>query len=176
MTIYEKAQICAAQPFRSNGAYVISGGLGGLGLVAAKHILTHGGSTVVLLSRSGYVAYEAAELWEEITAMQECTVLVMRCDVAVRQQVDQLFTELAERGIAVHGILHAAGVLADGMLVNQLPDNFSKVCDPKVTGGWNLHHATLQQEGCMMLMYSSIAASLGSPGQSNYSYANGWLA
>jgi hypothetical protein len=73
-----------------SGAYVISGGLGGLGLVAAKHLLHHGASTVVLLARSGSVPNEAADLWHEVVAIDTGKVIVMRCDVSQHDQVEQV--------------------------------------------------------------------------------------
>ena len=165
----------AIPAFRSDAAYVISGGLGGLGLVAAKHLLQHGASTVVLLARSGCVPSEAAELWHELVALDGVTVIVMRCDVASQREVEQVFRELKRRGVAVAGVLHAAGVLADGMLANQTLAQFERVCAAKVTGGWNLHAATLCLPLDSFVTYSSVAASFGSPGQSNYSLANSWM-
>jgi myxalamid-type polyketide synthase MxaE and MxaD len=73
------------------------------------------------------------------------------------------------------GVVHAAGVIDDGLLLNQTSERFLRVCDPKVQGTWNLHEATAKRPLDFFILFSSVAAVLGSPGQSNYAAANAFL-
>jgi acyl carrier protein len=73
------------------------------------------------------------------------------------------------------GVVHAAGVIDDGLLLNQTSERFLRVCDPKVQGTWNLHEATAKRPLDFFILFSSVAAVMGSPGQSNYAAANAFL-
>lgn len=73
------------------------------------------------------------------------------------------------------GIIHAAGILEDATLLSQDRPKFERVLAPKVQGSWNLHTASLSKSLDFFVLYSSIAATLGAPGQSNYAAANAFL-
>jgi len=161
--------------FASDGAYIISGGLGGLGLVAARHLLLNGAESVVLLTRSGVVAYDSSDMWDEVCQYGASKVTVMRCDVGDSVAVSRMIAEVRSLHGRVCGVLHAAGTLEDKLLTNQSVSNFTRVCDPKMNGAWNLHSATLADPLSCFVMYSSITAVFGGAGQSNYGFANAWL-
>ena len=76
---------------------------------------------------------------------------------------------------SLKGVIHAAGVLQDGLLQNQTWESFDRVIQPKVIGGWNLHQATQDLDLDFFVLFSSIASVIGSPGQSNYTVANAGL-
>src|SRR6266571_316995 len=75
----------------------------------------------------------------------------------------------------LRGIIHAAGVLDDGVLLEQTPERFERVLAPKVRGSWNLHLLTQEMPLDFFVLFSSAASLLGSPGQGNYAAANAFL-
>ena len=159
---------------RPDRAYVISGGLGGLGLRAAAWLARRGARHLVLLSRRG--AREAAHL-DAIAELEAAGVAVevAAVDVSDRGAVGALVTELARAGRPVAGVLHAAGVLSDALLERQDPTRIRAVLTPKVEGVLALHEATRGQPLDWFIVYSSAASLLGSPGQTSYGAANAIL-
>ena len=75
----------------------------------------------------------------------------------------------------LHGVVHAAGVLDDGVLREQTAERFEKVMRPKVEGAWNLHELTQGKELEFFILFSSMSGVLGAAGQSNYAAANTFL-
>jgi myxalamid-type polyketide synthase MxaB len=121
-----------------NASYLITGGLGSLGLQVAKYLATHGARHLVLTGRSGVsTKYQRAEL-ETIKAIG-AIVKVVSTDISSTEGVKKLLATLPR----LQGIVHAAGVLADGMLMQQSSESFQKVAGPKVRGAWHLHTQTL---------------------------------
>ncbi|MCO1581926.1 type I polyketide synthase, partial [Crossiella sp. SN42] len=150
------------------GALVITGGTGGMGRVAARHAVhAWGVRELVLLGRRGPAAPGAAELVAELTEAG-ASVLVKACDVAVRAEL-----AAALDGVAVRGVIHTAGVLADALLADQTPERVAAVFAPKVAAAWHLHE--LAPEAELFVLFSSLAAVLGGAGQVNYAAANGAL-
>jgi len=135
----------------------------------------NGAESVVLLTRSGVVAYDSSDMWDEVCQYGASKVTVMRCDVGDSVAVSRMIAEVRSLHGRVCGVLHAAGTLEDKLLTNQSVSNFTRVCDPKMNGAWNLHSATLADPIQSFLLYSSITSALGAAGQSNYGFANAWL-
>ena len=156
------------------GAYVITGGMGALGLAMARRMVEEGACNLVLLSRSGQPAPALAPQWEWL---QRCSanVLSRKCDVSSRADVAKVFRSMKKAGIAVRGVLHAAGVLDDATIEAQDRAKLAAVYGPKVDGAWHLHEATLDLELDFFVLFSSISALLGSTGQANYAAANAAL-
>lgn len=156
-----------------DGAYVITGGLGGLGLVVARWLAEGGASRLVLTGRSA-PSPEATTAIDDLRALG-ADVAVVRGDVARRADVDTLVAAATAGGMPLRGIVHAAGVLEDEVVARVTPGAVERVWAPKVMGGWNLHEATLDHDLDLWLVFSSAAALLGSPGQLAYATANAWL-
>jgi acyl transferase domain-containing protein/thioesterase domain-containing protein/D-arabinose 1-dehydrogenase-like Zn-dependent alcohol dehydrogenase/acyl carrier protein len=155
-------------------AYVITGGMGALGLAMARRMVEEGACNLVLLSRSGAPSAVLQPQWQWL---QDCTanVLSRKCDVSSKTAVNKVFGALKRSGIIVKGVLHAAGVLDDATLETQDRAKFEKVYGAKVDGAWNLHDATQGMELDFFVLFSSISALLGSTAQANYSAANSAL-
>jgi acyl carrier protein len=102
-------------------------------------------------------------------------VVVARADVAQWEEMVQVFAEINRSMPPLQGIIHAAGVLDDGILLQQDWERFTKVMAPKVQGSWNLHRLTQEMPLDFLVSFSSASSLLGSPGQGNYAAANAFM-
>ena len=162
-----------ARVFRSDGAYIVTGGLGGLGLFLAAKMSAAGAGRIVLNSRSQPKAAALAE----ITRMRAngTEIEVVSGDIAQAETVDRLVSVATSSGLPVRGVLHAAAVVEDAILANITDELIERDWAPKVYGAWHLHRATTTQPLDWFCSFSSAAALLGSPGQGAYAAANSWL-
>lgn len=157
-----------------DAGYLVTGGLGALGLEVASWLADQGARHLVLAGRRGAATAEAKQAVQELTEAG-VQVLVSKTDVADGGQVNALLKEIRDTMPPLKGILHAAGVLADGILIEQDWDQFARVLSPKVAGGWNLAQETRDLDLDFFISFSSIASLLGSAGQGNYAAANAFL-
>ena len=162
-----------ANAFRSDGAYIVTGGLGGLGLFLASKMSAAGAGRVILNSRSEPKPAALAEIERMRAAGTE--VEVVSGDIASPDTVDQLVSVATSTGLPVRGVLHAAAVVEDAILANITDELVERDWAPKVYGAWHLHRATTSQPLDWFCSFSSAAALLGSPGQGAYAAANSWL-
>ncbi|HZU68918.1 MAG TPA: type I polyketide synthase [Ktedonobacteraceae bacterium] len=159
---------------RTDSTYLITGGLGGLGLAAARWMVEQGGvKYLVLTGRSGASAGTQPVLDELERAGAK--VLVIRADVSKEEAVAQMMETIRKTMPPLRGIIHAAGVLDDGVLLQQHWKRFSKVMAPKMHGSWNLHTHTLDMSLDFFVLFSSGASLMGSAGQGNYAAANAFM-
>ncbi|MDG2305441.1 MAG: type I polyketide synthase [Candidatus Binatia bacterium] len=157
---------------RPDATYLITGGLGGLGMEVAGWMAERGARDLILLGRSG--PGEAARDGIARLRAAGVTVRVARGDVSKIADMRRVWDEMAD-GPPLRGVIHAAGVLDDGMLLGQTAERFAAVMAPKVAGARNLHELTRDQNLDVFVLFSSAAALLGSPGQGNYVAANSYL-
>ncbi|TLG10277.1 SDR family NAD(P)-dependent oxidoreductase [Nocardia cyriacigeorgica] len=161
-------------PLRADGTVLITGGTGGLGAILARHLITaHGVRRLVLVSRRGQAAPGATELRDELRALG-AQVDVVACDTTDRAAVDAMLANIPPQH-PLTGVVHAAGVLADGLFAAMDAEQLTRVLRPKVDAAWNLHQATADLDLSMFVLYSSIAGVIGSAGQANYAAANVFL-
>jgi acyl transferase domain-containing protein/acyl carrier protein len=158
---------------QNDSTYLITGGLGALGLQVAQWLVEQGAQNLVLTGRHGVSpkSQPAIEQLEKAGAR----VLVVTADVSQPEDVSQMLATLNASMPPLRGIIHAAGLLADGMLLRQTWENFELVMAPKVAGAWNLHTLTKELNLDFFVCFSSISALLGSPGQGNYAAANAFM-
>ncbi|QYO65133.1 SDR family NAD(P)-dependent oxidoreductase [Leptolyngbya sp. 7M] len=162
----------ASPPIRPDSTYLITGGTGGLGLLMADWLVQQGAKHLVLLSRRiSPTTAPTIQAWQQ-AGVQVVTATV---DVADRSQLAQCLNNLESSLPPLGGIIHAAGVLDDGMLHQQTWEKFAAVLRPKLLGAWNLHQLTQTQPLDFYVLFSSATALLGSPGQANHVAANVFL-
>ena len=161
-------------PIRSDGAVLITGGVGGLGRYVAKWLASeHGVKDLVLTSRSGMNSPEAKTFVAELAELG-AAVTVAACDAADAGALGNVITELT-KARPLRGVVHAAGVLDDAVVTGLTPAQFGTVFAPKVDGAWHLHKLTQNLELDFFVLFSSIAGVIGTPGQANYAAANSFL-
>ena len=158
---------------RSTGTYLVTGGLGGVGLHVVRWLVREGARHLVLVGR-GAGAAQAREALSELE-QAGATITVEQADVARESELSEIVTKIQRSGEPLRGVFHAAGVLDDGILVQLSRESFAKVLSPKVLGAWNLHVLTQQLSLDCFLLFSSAASLFGSPGQGNYAAANSFL-
>lgn len=164
------AELFQAKPEVS---YLITGGLGKLGRQAARWLAEKGAQEVVLVSRRD-PDEPTREFLQEIEATG-CRVVVHAASLGSRDDVGALFQRFGDDLQPLAGVIHAAGVLDDGLLADQTWDRFERVLAPKVIGASLLHKFTRSLPLDFFILYSSAASVLGSPGQSNYATGNAFL-
>jgi NAD(P)-dependent dehydrogenase (short-subunit alcohol dehydrogenase family)/acyl carrier protein len=151
---------------------LITGGTGGLGAAVARHLAEkHGIKRLLLLSRRGQEADGAAQLIADLRALGAQTDVVA-CDVADRDALAALLGSL-ERPLGA--VVHAAGVLEDGLVELMTGEQLERVLRPKLDGTWHLHELTAEMAVSAFVLFSSVSGLIGSPGQGNYAAANAWL-
>ena len=158
---------------RRDGTYLVTGGLSGLGLVTARWLAQRGAGRLVLVGRRSLTPELAATL-DEFRA-GGTTVVAQSVDVSDAVALGELLEFIRKDGPPLRGVVHSAGVLDDGVLIQQDADRFARVFGPKVCGGWLLDRLTRCDPLDWFVMFSSVAAILGSAGQTNYSAANAFL-
>lgn len=159
--------------FRTEASYLITGGLGGLGLLTAKFLAARGARTLVLAGRSAPDA-DAQQACRELEA-DGVRVVVRQVDVARRPDVERMLADIDRSLPPLRGIVHAAGVLDDGMVRHLDRDRFAQVLAPKLAGAWHLHQLAEPLALDFFVLYSSFTAVLGTPGQGNHAAANAFL-
>ncbi len=158
---------------RPDATYLITGGLGGFGLAAAEWLVRRGARNLVLMSRSG-APKENRALLDALQA-SPASVVVARGDVSDERDVAQVLDRIRREMPPLRGILHAAMVLDDDVLVHLDERRMRTVMAPKVAGAWNLHRLSRQDEIDFFVPFSSIASVIGHPMQGNYAAANAFL-
>jgi amino acid adenylation domain-containing protein len=177
-------------PFTEGRTYLITGGLGGIGLTLAQHIAQKARARLVLLSRTGL---PSREQWpqrlaspeqndrsiEQIRAVQALEqlgseVLVLAADVSDREQMQRALEQVRSRFGAIHGVIHAAGLPGGGLIQLKTREQAEKVMAPKVAGTFLLGELLANAELDFFVLCSSLNA-FGGVGQVDYCAANAVL-
>ncbi|UVO12110.1 SDR family NAD(P)-dependent oxidoreductase [Mycobacterium sp. SVM_VP21] len=157
---------------RADGSYLLTGGLGGLGIVVARWLVARGAGRIVLNGRSEPAEQQRAVL-DELAAAAE--VVFVAGDISSPGVADRLVAAAQETGKPLRGVVHAAGVLGDGLVTAVTRESLESVWSAKAVGAARLHAATAAAQLDWWVGFSSMAALLGLPGQLGYATSNAWL-
>ncbi|MGO8719366.1 MAG: SDR family NAD(P)-dependent oxidoreductase [Acidobacteriaceae bacterium] len=156
---------------RPDGAYLVTGGLAGIGLAVAEWLSQRGAGQVILLGRSA----PGAEAVEVLDRMRAAGTSVTICQGDVSKETDVAAAlRSADQGPLL-GVFHCAGVLDDGALLQQDWERFERVLSPKLEGAYHLHRLTADKPLDLFVLFSSVASVFGSEGQANHAAANAFL-
>ncbi|WP_394843019.1 type I polyketide synthase [Pendulispora brunnea] len=160
-------------PLDAEGTFLVTGGLGSLGLATAERLVSSGARTLALVSRR----VPNAEQRSAIASLQAkgARVVTLQANVADVDDLARALEELRASAPPLRGVFHGAGVLEDGLLAGSSPEAFDRVLSPKLDGGWNLHRLTKDMNLEHFVLYSSATAVLGAAGQTSYAAANAFL-
>ncbi|MEM9271362.1 MAG: SDR family NAD(P)-dependent oxidoreductase [Cyanobacteria bacterium P01_F01_bin.143] len=158
---------------RGDSTYLITGGLGGLGLLVARWMVERGAKYLVLVGRSQASAVVQNQLQELEQAGAK--IVVYQGDVSQLESLTQIFAKIEQSLPPLKGVIHSVGVLDDGVIQQLSWERFAKVMAPKVQGAWHLHQLTEGLPLDFFILFSSAASLFGSLGQSNHSAANAFL-
>ncbi|KAF2167841.1 hypothetical protein M409DRAFT_53800 [Zasmidium cellare ATCC 36951] len=163
-------EIPAPLSLDGTASYVLSGGLGALGLSIANYMADHGARHLIFLSRSG----ASTETQQQALAALEkkgCKADAVKCDVCDSASMKEFAGQCQKRGWRVKGVIQAAMVMRDNVFENMTYGNWRKVVDPKVVGTWNLHKY-LPDDMSFFIILSSIIGIIGNTSQANYGTGN----
>jgi amino acid adenylation domain-containing protein len=167
-------QADASLPIFSDATYLVTGGTGGFGLETARWLVDNGARSLVLVARSRTPPAEAEETLNHLRSIG-AAVTVVSADVGTRAGVRAALAAVERTGKPLRGTVHAAGTIDDALIEKLAPDRIRRVFTGKVLGAWHLHELTRSAPLDFFVVYSSVAATLGSPGQAHYSAANRML-
>lgn len=158
---------------KNDACYLITGGVGALGLQVAQQFAQNGLQHLVLSSRQGITTDAQQAVIDQLKA-GGVNIQVVKADVALAEDVRRLIARCEEIA-PLRGIIHAAGIIEDGLIAKQSPAQFERVMRPKVDGTWHLHRFTQELDLDFFVCFSSAASMLGSQGQANYALANAFM-
>ena len=160
--------------FKADASYIITGGLGDIGLALTDWLIEHGAKQIALLSRrsTNDTYEEKKQIWQQ----QGVKVEVFSIDITNKQQLRDVLLRMTEKGFAaLKGVFHTAGLVMDATFAEQTMDTYQQVLAPKVLGAWYLHELTKRLPLDYFILFSSVASLIGTEGQSNYAAANTFL-
>lgn len=159
-------------PIQAEATYLITGGMGGVGLLTARFLVDRGARNIMLVGRS-----LPADIDARLKDMRKgnTSIQVLPADVSNAEDVARVITFIRDKMPPLRGILHAAMVLADTALGELDETSMNAVMAPKMLGAWNLHRETLDTPLDFFVSFSSITSILGNPFQGNYAAANAFL-
>ncbi|MFF3326342.1 SDR family NAD(P)-dependent oxidoreductase [Streptomyces sp. NPDC002889] len=160
-------------PVPTDGTVLITGGLGAVGRHIARLLAEHGVPRLLLTSRRGTDDPRTAEVTAELTALG-AEIEVAACDIADAAAVADVLGRIGD-ALPLRGVVHCAGILADGLVTELTPERLAQVLRPKVDGAAHLHRLTADTPLDLFLLVSSAAGVVGNAGQSNYAAANVFL-
>jgi acyl transferase domain-containing protein/acyl carrier protein len=159
---------------RADRSYLITGGLGAIGLHTASYLAQLGAGDIVLTSRRAPDA-DALRVIEELTERYRCRIHTFAADVSDESEVEKLLERIRAELPPLAGVAHLAGVLDDALLSQQSVERFRTTLAPKAFGACHLDRLTEDGELDFFIVSSSVSSLFGSPGQSNYATANALL-
>jgi natural product biosynthesis luciferase-like monooxygenase protein len=157
----------------ADATYLVTGGLGGLGLQIVEHLAGRGARRIAILGRRGPDAATAARL--DALRGRGVDVVVAACDIADPLRLAEALAAIERSDRPVRGVVHAAAVIDDAPLAEQHAARVASVLAPKLAGTWNLHTQLAARRLDFFVGFSSLVSIMGSPGQASYAAANAFL-
>ncbi len=159
----------------TEGTYIITGGLGGIGKALCLRLIEQGAQNLVILGRRHFndaIKNEISDL-----AIKDTVIHYMQTDLANFEQLKTVFQKIIKTMPSVRGIFHTAGLLSDAHILNVTPEQFLDVFQAKINGSLNLHllSTELKLNLKYFVLFSSISSLFGTPGQANYAAANAFM-
>ena len=158
---------------RPDAAYLVTGGLGGLGRPLIRWLFQHGARHLTVVTRR--IPDDSVRREFDQLVAGGLDLIIEVADVSDGIGMERAIRALDSRGRPLRGVIHAAGTLDDGVLQKLDWPRFRSVMSAKVDGAWNLHHLTRDHQLDFFVLFSSIASLFGSPGQGNHAAANAFL-
>ncbi len=155
--------------------YLITGGLGGIGILLCNYLIQQGITSIAILGRSPLTPKKQVEL--DKLSTPRINLSYYQADVSNLAQLKNTLFLIEKNMTAIGAIFHTAGILSDAWIKNLSYGQFEEVFKAKVDGAWNLHKLSLELALNLdyFVLFSSITSLFGSPGQANYSAANAFL-
>ncbi|MBF0202842.1 MAG: SDR family NAD(P)-dependent oxidoreductase, partial [Desulfamplus sp.] len=170
------AHFDGAIQIRKDASYLITGGLGDLGLLTARWLVEKKGArSITLVGRSEPSASALKQISDIESLDSDVRVNVVKADVSNYKQMADAVAEAQKDGMPLAGVIHSAGKLDDGVIASLTWKRVLEVLAPKVSGAWNLHQACTGLSLDFFILYSSIASQLAVPGQSSHAAGNAFL-
>jgi NADPH:quinone reductase-like Zn-dependent oxidoreductase/acyl carrier protein len=160
--------------FAPQASYLITGGLGGFGLVIARWMVEHGARHLVLMGRRGIHSPETQQAVDGLRALG-AEVRIAAADVGNSDQLADVLADISRSMPPLRGVIHAAMNLEDSLVTKLDRDRLMNVLRPRVCGAWNLHAQTLGMPLDFFVCFSSMASVFGLPGQTPYASSNTFL-
>ncbi len=175
---------------KSQGVYIITGGLGGIGLEIAKHLSRKGAGNIALVNRCSMPErHEWAEILKASADTKLCqrinavnsieadgtAVFCYQGDISVKDQLVDIINKIREKFKNINGIIHCAGIAGEGLISGKSQADFSKVLSPKIEGTLMLDNVTREDEIDFFVTFSSVMSILNVPGQGDYAAANAFM-
>jgi len=162
----------------ANGVFIITGGLGGLGILTAETLAELGARVLVLVSRESKVKLQVQDLKARLKKIENTTstkISIETCDISLESRVESLLGRVRHAYGSIDGVVHSAGVISDRSFFQQDENNFDLAFEGKANGAWLLHKHTLGDSLKYFISFSSLVALFGNVGQTNYAAANTFL-
>lgn len=160
--------------FKDQGVYLITGGLGGLGVLFAKEIIKQTSNAKIILAGRSKLTSDKKKTLESLKAKRK-SVEYRQLDIANIDQAKQLVTAIKNEFKQLNGIIHSAGVIVDNFILKKTSEEFKQVLTPKVLGAFNLDQASQGVDLDFLVLFSSMASAIGNIGQADYAAGNGFM-
>ncbi|VXD25119.1 SDR family NAD(P)-dependent oxidoreductase [Planktothrix paucivesiculata] len=161
-------------PWQEGGVYLITGGLGGLGFIFAKHIAQQTRKVVLILTGRSTLDERRHKQIKELESLG-ARVYYRQVDISQKQETERLIKNIENDIGSLKGILHSAGIIRDNFIIRKTASEFQSVLAPKVDGVINLDRATKELTLDFFILFSSLAGSIGNVGQVDYACANAFM-
>ncbi|KAL8717346.1 MAG: hypothetical protein Q9225_005406, partial [Loekoesia sp. 1 TL-2023] len=159
----------------TKGAYIIVGGLGGLGRYVCSWLVEQGATSLYAISRSGISSPEAQHLHDTLNSTPGVSLQVIKADACDRSLMSSTLSSIRARGEPIKGVINMAMILGDAPLASMTPEEWDRALRVKIDSSWILHELTLQDDLDTFILFSSIASVLGNRGQGSYNVGNAFL-